>query len=224
MKYFELLTSSGAKVLDDTYQNIKMSRKLTFANLQDNGTVNGFVDLNNSFNKGTLRLRTLTLLASELKFCAIAPVESVAGKIMLLYRTDTGVTYFAYRDGIDVSGLEIFTFTKNQSLPSTKFGLEIFDGSSNLIFCSAYKYFRPMSYSVNQYAQYNLVDPAASVKRGIIFPLSLAEKTSAVQFYFYTNLRSNNIPWGYFAFQGNIVLSSYRNIAAPIATCDCSYY
>lgn len=223
MAYFKITTPSGAKMLDDTYQNIKMSRKIAFDSLLDAGTIKGFIDPYNSFDIGALRLRTLIRDAAELNFCAIAPLENVVGKIMLVYRTDKGLAYVAYKDGEDVSGLEVFTFTKNQEPPDDKFGVEIFDSSSNLIFTSSYKYFKPISNNINQNVSMIFSDPATSKKRGVVFPLELKENTSGVQFCFYTSTNTN-FPRGYLAGIGSLVLPNFRNAFAPLVTCDCSYY
>lgn len=224
MKYIEIRNSNDAMVIDDTYKNIKMSQKLYFDDLSDAGTHTGYIDPYNSFDTGTLRLRSIPQLAGKLNFFVLAPLSGVTGKIMLIYIKNKNSTFLAYKDGADVSGLKVFTFEKDQALPYTKYGLEVFDNSSKLIFSSAYKYLIPTSISKGpskvQLLTQGVYDKS---KQGIVFPADIKVNSVAYESYFYAG-SSLIFPACRLALRNNYPVPSFRNIYAPMTTCDCSFY
>ena len=223
MSYFEVFTSQGAKVIDDTYQNIKFTRKVAFSDLPDAGNITGYTDPANSFAVGTLKTKQLIRDPGELPFAAIGPLAKVLGKVQVVWRTDLGAAYLAYPDGYDITGIDVFLFSKDQKPEKKNYGIEIYDSQSNLIFTSAYKYFKPLAVTWGSNLAQIVGDESKADVIAAIYPLKMDNDTSSIQLYFYT-AGTINFPCGYIAGHGSLVMPNFRRMYAPLITCDCTCF
>ena len=223
MPYINILTPTGNKLIDDTYKNIKFVRKIAFSALPDAGTINGFTDPANSFTVGTLRTKQLVREPGELPFAAIGPLVNAINKIQIVWRRDLGATYLAYPDGYDISGLDVFLFSKDQTPARQNYGIEIYDAQSNLIFSSAFKYFKPLTVRRDGGAVQIVGDESKADVIAAIYPLKMDNDTSSVQLSFYA-AGSVSFPRGCIAGVGGLVMPHFRGAPAPLITCDCTYF
>lgn len=223
MRYIEVFTSQGNKVIDDTYQNIKFARKVAFSYLPDAGNITGFTNPSTSFAIGTLKTKQLIRDPGELPFAAIGPIAKVLGKVQVVWRKDLGATYLAYPDGYDITGIEVFLFTKDQKPAKKNYGIEIYDNQSNLIFSSAFKYFKPLTVRMDDGAVQIVGDESKASVIAAIYPLKMDNGSSSVQLSYYTG-GNVSFPYAGIAGVGGLVIPNFRGLYAPLITCDCTYF
>lgn len=142
----EVVTPDRHLVINEKYENICFSRKIKFSQLKYYGQVKGYISPWNSWDIGYLDNYKFTLADDDLLW-GIGPIEKIVDAIFPVISKTKRVVEFNVVPGSDLSGVEIYLFSRQKQVNNNHCGLQVFNEKGKLVFDSGEKYLKVNDFS-----------------------------------------------------------------------------